>query len=107
MSNALTIRAFKSEGPYYADTRSTVEADSLSSLIAAVRGFMEEGYELISAWFEDENPRCIGLWQDGSEPEPDGEGDWYWPKAIYRLRRPGGKRAAEFLRLAECCRGER
>ena len=105
--SALTIKAFKSEGPYYADTRDNVEADSLSSLIATVRGFMEDGCELISVWAEDENPRCIGLWEDDSQPEPDGEGSWYWPKAIYRLRRPGGKRAAEFLRLAECCRGKK
>ena len=75
----------------------TYQANSVRDIIFHTRLAMAD-YDSCIAVFHDN--RCVGLWEDDSEPEPDGEGGWVMPKGYYVLRRPGGPMAGYFNALA-------
>jgi hypothetical protein len=99
----VTVRTYKNNGPYFAPTVMQYSAESLERLLFHTRMAMEDGEDIIAIYHDD---RCIGLWEDDSEPEPDGEGGWFMPRGYYVLRRPGGPMAGHFNALANRCKGK-
>ena len=95
----VTIRTYKNNGPYWASTVMKYQASCLRDVLFHVRMAMEDGEDTIGAFNEDGT--CYGIWENDAEPEPDGEGDWLMPGPMYVLRRPGGKAAKTFVRMAE------
>ena len=93
----VTVRTWSNGGPYYADSFYKYEASSLKDLISHVRMAMEDHEQYIGIFHDDE---CIGLWEDETEPEPDGEGGWDWLKGYYVQRRPGG--SPHWDRMVRC-----
>ena len=53
------------------------QAASLKDVLFHTRLAMEDLEHVISVWHDDQ---CVGLWEDDSEPEPDGEGGWNMPR---------------------------
>jgi hypothetical protein len=78
---------YNSNGPYFAPTQGCFQAASLTELIMHVRMCMDDGDYQIGIF--DDDGECLGIWVDEAEPEPDGEGDWRYPKPFYVLHRPG------------------
>ena len=78
-------------------------ASSLKELVFHTRLAMEDGEDIVAIYHGDQ---CIGLWEDDSEPEPDGEGGWIMPRGNYALRRPGGRSARAFEMMANRCKGK-
>ena len=95
----ITIRTYTGNGPYFAPTVMKYQATSLKEVLVHVRMAMEDGEDTIGAFNEDNV--CYGIWENDAEPEPDGEGDWLMPRPMYVLRRPGGKAAQTFVRMAK------
>lgn len=79
------VRTYKDNGPYWDATKMSYKAHSLKDLIFHIRQAMEDNEDYIAVW---QDGQCKGIWYDDSEPEPDGEGGWYWPRACYVLMRP-------------------
>lgn len=98
-----TVRTYKDNGPYWEPTVMSYQAASLNDVLFHTRLAMEDGEHTISVWHDDQ---CVGLWEDDSEPEPDGEGGWYMPRGNYVLRRPGGRFPRAFEAMASQCRGK-
>ena len=98
-----TVRTYRDNGPYWEPTVMIYQAASLRDVLFHTRLAMEDGEHTIGVWHDDQ---CIGLWEDDSEPEPDGEGGWLMPRGYYVLRRPGGPMAGHFNALANQCRGK-
>lgn len=80
-----TVNIWSDEGPYHAPSLHCYKVDSLSALIHEVRAAMEEHAQFIGIM---KDGQCLGFWEDDSEPEPDGEGGWYFPSAGYAFYRP-------------------
>jgi hypothetical protein len=95
----VTIRTYKNNGPYWASMVMKYQASCLRDVLFHVRMAMEDGEDTIGAFNEDNV--CYGIWENDAEPEPDGEGDWLMPGPMYVLRRPGGKAAKTFVRMAK------
>lgn len=100
----ITIRTYTDHGPYWGASRGIYQASCLKDVLFHVRLSMEDGEHLIGAFNEDGT--CYGLWEDDSEPEPDGKGGWIMPRGYYTLRRPGGLMAGHFNALVNQCRGK-
>lgn len=81
----VTVNLWTDEGPYHAPSLHCYKVDSLTALIHEVRSAMEENAQCIGIM---KDGQCLGFWEDDSEPEPDGEGGWYFPRQAYVLRRP-------------------
>ena len=95
----ITIRTYTGNGPYFDPTVMKYQAASLKEVLFHVRMAMEDGEDTIGAFNEDNV--CYGIWENDAEPEPDGEGDWLMAGPMYVLRRPGGKAAKAFVRMAK------
>ena len=81
----VTVNLWTDEGPYHAPSLHCYKVDSLAALIGEVKEAMENNAQYIGIMKDGE---CLGFWEDDSEPEPDGEGGWYFPRQAYVLRRP-------------------
>lgn len=93
-----TIRTYSDNGPYFAPTVMKYQAASVKDVLFHTRLAMEDGEQYIAVFHDD---RCVGVWEDDSEPEPDGDGSWYMPRGSYLLRRPGGRSPKTFQMIAE------
>lgn len=83
----ITVRNYSDNGPYFAPTRGSYQASSLSQMIFHIRLCMEDHDYQIGIF--DEDGKCKGIWLDEAEPEPDGEGGMTMGKPCYALYRPG------------------
>lgn len=92
-----TVRTYQNNGPYFPPTVMKYQAACLRDVIFHTRMAMEDGEQYIAVFHDD---RCMGVWEDDSEPEPDGEGGWLMPGASYLLRRPGGPMTGHFNSIA-------
>jgi hypothetical protein len=97
-----TVRTFSDNGPYFPPTVMQYQASSLKDVLFHTRLAMEDKEHCIAVFHDD---LCVGVWEDDSEPEPDGEGSWYMPRGNYLLRRLGGPMAGHFNSLARLCAG--
>ena len=93
-----TVRTFSDNGPYFPPTVMQYQASCLKDVLFHTRLAMEDNEHCIAVFHDD---FCVGVWEDDSEPEPDGEGSWYMPRGNYLLRRPGGRSAKTFQMIAE------
>lgn len=97
----ITIRTYTNYGPF-GPIKGCYQASSLKEVLFHTRLAMEDGEHLIGAFNED--GQCYGIWEEDSEPEPDGEGGFFLPRGRYELQRPGGKRGQAFALAATLLR---
>lgn len=99
-----TVRTYSDNGPYFPPTIMKYQAASVKDVLFHTRLAMEDGEQYIAVFHDD---RCMGVWENDSEPEPHGDGPWYVPHGGYLLHRPGGPMAGRFNSLALLCAGGR
>jgi hypothetical protein len=93
-----TVRTYKANGPYFPPTVMKYQAASTKDILFHCRLAMDDGEDLIGVFHGDV---CKGIWENDTEPEPDGEGGWEWPSASYVLKREPGRSPKHFATILE------
>lgn len=78
------ITAFRDNGHYFPCTHKEKTIETLSDFIETVKEFKEDQNDYIAVF---KNNQFFGIWINDAEPEPDGEGGWLMPSAVYILLR--------------------